>query len=184
MLRRTTQIALGTVLVAATAAFAPVAHADRVGFNVSIGGPGYGVAFGNGPYWRGSHYYQPYCAACPVHPAGLLRAAGGVPRAARGLPRPVRGAATRRRGPPRLLRVLRAASGQAVSPLGQITQAGNGEPVVDLSLRGLPAGHRAGEEAPALFGLPQQAYAAIGTGLDGDQPRLPAGRLFFEHQRA
>src|SRR6478736_6682560 len=68
MLRRTTQIALGTALVAATAAFAPVAHADRVGFNVSIGGPGYGVAFGNGPYWRGSHYYQPYWSAAYIAP--------------------------------------------------------------------------------------------------------------------
>ena len=48
MLRRTTQIALGTALVAATVAFAPAAHAGGVGFNVSIGGPGYGVAFGNG----------------------------------------------------------------------------------------------------------------------------------------
>jgi len=68
MLRRTTQIALGTALVAATAAFAPVAHADRVGFNVSIGGPGYGVAFGNGPYWRGSHYYRPYWSAAYIAP--------------------------------------------------------------------------------------------------------------------
>ena len=71
MLRRTTQIALGTALVAATAAFAPVAHADRVGFNVSIGGPGYGVAFGNGPYWRGSHYYRPYWSAAYIAPPVL-----------------------------------------------------------------------------------------------------------------
>ena len=74
MLRRTTQIALGTALVAAAAAFAPAAHADRVGFNVSIGGPGYGVAFGNGPYWRGS----------PLLPAllecGVYRAAGRATR--------------------------------------------------------------------------------------------------------
>ena len=51
MLRRSFSIGLGTALVAATAAFAPAAHADRVGFNVSIGGPGYAVAFGNAPYW-------------------------------------------------------------------------------------------------------------------------------------
>ena len=67
MLRRTTQIALGTALVAATAAFAPAAHADRIGFNVSIGGPVYGVAFGNGPDWRGSHY-RPYWSAASIAP--------------------------------------------------------------------------------------------------------------------
>ena len=59
MLRRTTHIALATALVAAAAAFAPAAHADRIGFNVSIGGPGYGVAFGNAPYWGHRHYYWP-----------------------------------------------------------------------------------------------------------------------------
>lgn len=59
MLRRTTHIALGTALVAATGVFAPAAHADRIGFNVSIGGPGYGVAFGNAPYWGHRHYYRP-----------------------------------------------------------------------------------------------------------------------------
>ena len=68
MLRRTTQIALGTALVAAAAAFAPAAHADRIGFNLSIGGPGYGVAFGNGPYWHGSHHYRPYWSAAYVAP--------------------------------------------------------------------------------------------------------------------
>jgi hypothetical protein len=59
MLRRTTHIALATALVASAAAFAPAAHADRIGFNVSIGGPGYGVAFGNAPYWGHRHYYRP-----------------------------------------------------------------------------------------------------------------------------
>ena len=68
MLRRTTQIALGTALVAATVAFAPAAHAGGVGFNVSIGGPGYGVAFGNGPYWRGAPYYRPYWSAAYIAP--------------------------------------------------------------------------------------------------------------------
>jgi hypothetical protein len=68
MLRRTTQIALGTALVAAVAAFAPAAHAERVGFNVSIGGPGYGVSFGNGPYWRGGHHYRPYWSAAYIAP--------------------------------------------------------------------------------------------------------------------
>lgn len=57
MIRRTTQIAIGTALVAAAAAFAPAAHAERVGFNVSIGGPGYAVSFGNAPYFGA---YRPY----------------------------------------------------------------------------------------------------------------------------
>ena len=60
MLRRTTQLAFGTALVAAAAAFAPTAHADRVGFNVSIGGPGYAVSVGNGPYWGYRPYYRPH----------------------------------------------------------------------------------------------------------------------------
>lgn len=59
MLRRTTHIALGTALAAAAAIFAPAAHADRIGFNVSIGGPGYGVSFGNAPYWGHRHHYWP-----------------------------------------------------------------------------------------------------------------------------
>jgi hypothetical protein len=59
MLRRTTHLAFATALVAATAAFAPAAHADRIGFNVSIGGPGYGVTFGNAPYFGHRHYYRP-----------------------------------------------------------------------------------------------------------------------------
>jgi len=59
MLRRTTHIALGTALVAAAAAFAPAAHADRIGFDVSIAGPGYGVTFGNAPYWGHRHYWRP-----------------------------------------------------------------------------------------------------------------------------
>lgn len=66
MLRRTTRIALGTALVAAAAAFAPAAHAGGIGFNVSIGGPGYGVAFGNAPYWRGHH--RPYWSAAYIAP--------------------------------------------------------------------------------------------------------------------
>ena len=61
MLRRTTHLALGTALLAAAAAFAPAAHADRVGFNVSIGGPGYDVTFGNAPYWGHRAYWgHPY----------------------------------------------------------------------------------------------------------------------------
>ena len=51
MLRQAKHLAVGTALAAAAAVFAPAAHADRVGFNVSIGGPGYGIAFGSAPYW-------------------------------------------------------------------------------------------------------------------------------------
>ena len=60
MLRRTTQLALGTALIAAAATFAPAASAGNVGFNVSIAGPGYGVSFGNAPYYGHRHYYRPY----------------------------------------------------------------------------------------------------------------------------
>jgi hypothetical protein len=67
MLRRSTHLALATALVAGAAAFAPAAHADRVGFNVSIGGPGYGVSFGNAPYFGYRHYYRP--AYAPVYVA-------------------------------------------------------------------------------------------------------------------
>jgi hypothetical protein len=58
MLRRTTQLAFATALVAGAAAFAPAAHANGVGFNVSVGGPGYAVTFGNAPWW-GHRYYAP-----------------------------------------------------------------------------------------------------------------------------
>jgi len=68
MPRRTTQLAVGTALIAAAAAFAPAAHADRVGFNVSIGGPGYGVSFGNAPYRYGGHHYRPYWSAAYIAP--------------------------------------------------------------------------------------------------------------------
>ena len=67
MLRRTTQLALGTALVAAAATFAPAAHAGNVGFNVSIAGPGYGVSFGNAPYY-GHRHYRPYYRPAYVAP--------------------------------------------------------------------------------------------------------------------
>jgi hypothetical protein len=68
MLRRTTQLVLGTALVAAAATFAPAVHAGGVGFNVSIAGPGYGVSFGNAPYYGHRHYYQPYYRPAYVAP--------------------------------------------------------------------------------------------------------------------
>jgi hypothetical protein len=68
MLRQAKHLAVGTALAAAAAVFAPAAHADRVGFNVSIGGPGYGIAFGNAPYWGHRHYYRPYWSAGYIAP--------------------------------------------------------------------------------------------------------------------
>ena len=70
MLRRTTHLAIATALVAVAAAAAPAAHASRVGFNVSIGGPGYAVAFGDRPYFHHRHYYhRHYYRPAPVYVA-------------------------------------------------------------------------------------------------------------------
>lgn len=82
MALRRLHIALGTALVAATAAFAPAAHADRIGFDVSIGGPGYAVTFGNAPYWGHRHYYY---RPAPVYVAPPVVYA---PRVVRVAPRP------------------------------------------------------------------------------------------------
>jgi hypothetical protein len=73
MLRRTTHLTIAAALVAATAAFAPAAHASRVGFNVSIGGPGYAVTFGDRPYFH--HRYRYYRPA-PVYVAPPVVYAG------------------------------------------------------------------------------------------------------------
>jgi hypothetical protein len=56
-LRTTFASAVGALALAAAAAYAPVASADRVGFNVTIGGPGYAFNIGNAGYgyydvWR------------------------------------------------------------------------------------------------------------------------------------
>ena len=59
MLRRVKQATLATALAASAVAFTPVAHAERVDFNVAIGGPGYALAFGNAPY-RGAVAWRPY----------------------------------------------------------------------------------------------------------------------------
>ena len=75
-LKSTITAVLGTVALAAGAAYAPVASADRgVGFNISIGGPGYALSVGDGGYgygyydsWRPAPvvvapyapYYRPY----------------------------------------------------------------------------------------------------------------------------
>lgn len=59
MLRRKALIAaVGATLAVGATAFAPAAHADRVAFNLSIGGPGYGVTVGNAPYYYGHRYHR------------------------------------------------------------------------------------------------------------------------------
>ncbi len=67
MLRRKPVIAALGAILAAALAFTPAAKADRLGFSLSIGGPGYGFAVGNAPYYRGygpyrSYGYRPYPA--------------------------------------------------------------------------------------------------------------------------
>ena len=76
MLRRKAVIAaLGATLAAGAMAVAPAAHADRVGFNLSFAGPGYGVSVGNVPAYRGypyhrhHHYWGPRYVPAPVYVA-------------------------------------------------------------------------------------------------------------------
>ena len=63
--------ALGGALgLAAAVAYAPSAAADRIGFNVTVGGPGYGFTVGNyggyyGPGYYGG-YYGGYYPPAPV----------------------------------------------------------------------------------------------------------------------
>jgi hypothetical protein len=59
MLRRVKQVTLATALAASAVVFGPAAHAERVDFNVAIGGPGYALAFGNAPH-RGAVAWRPY----------------------------------------------------------------------------------------------------------------------------
>jgi hypothetical protein len=72
-LRTTIASTVGALALAAAAAYAPAASADRVGFNVTFGGPGYAVNVGNAGYgyydhWRPAPvvvapyapYYRPY----------------------------------------------------------------------------------------------------------------------------
>ena len=70
MLRRFSHTALGAALIAGAAMFAPAAHAGGgVGFNVSIGGPGYAFSVGNAPYYGyRHHHYHPYVAAYAAPP--------------------------------------------------------------------------------------------------------------------
>jgi len=72
-LRTTIASAVGALALTAAAAYAPAASADRVGFNLTLGGPGYAVNVGNFGYgyydhWRPAPvvvapyapYYRPY----------------------------------------------------------------------------------------------------------------------------
>ena len=56
--------ALGAVGLVAAAAYAPAASADRVGFNISVGGPGY--AFSAGTVGYGYYDYYDYWQPAPV----------------------------------------------------------------------------------------------------------------------
>ncbi len=73
-LRTTIASAVGALALSAAAAYAPAASADRVGFNLTFGGPGYAVNVGNAgyghyDYWRPApvvvapyapYYHRPY----------------------------------------------------------------------------------------------------------------------------
>jgi hypothetical protein len=74
LLRKALIATVGAALAAGSMAFAPAAHADRVGFNLSFAGPGYGVTVGNAPYYYGHrHYYRrhygPAYVPAPVYVA-------------------------------------------------------------------------------------------------------------------
>lgn len=74
MFRRKAVIAaLGATLAAGGMVAAPAAYADRIGFNLSFAGPGYGVTVGNAAYYgpRYDHYRQwrPAYLPAPVYVA-------------------------------------------------------------------------------------------------------------------
>ena len=92
-LRKTFASAVGALALAAAAAYAPAASADRVGFNVTFGGPGYAVNVGNGGFgyydtWRPAPvvvapyvpytyyerpYYRPYVPVPVYRPYPVYR---------------------------------------------------------------------------------------------------------------
>lgn len=53
---RTTIASAAGALALAAAAYAPAALADRVGFNLTFGGPGYAVNVGNAGYYDYGYY--------------------------------------------------------------------------------------------------------------------------------
>ena len=74
-LRTKVATTIGALGLAAAAFYAPAASADRVGFSLSLGGPGYSVNLGNYgygyyDYWRPAPVvvapYAPYYAPRPV----------------------------------------------------------------------------------------------------------------------
>ena len=73
--RKALVAAVGATLAFAGLAFAPVAKADRVAFNLSFAGPGYGVSVGNAPYYRGyapryhGHRHYGHWRPAPVYVA-------------------------------------------------------------------------------------------------------------------
>ena len=58
--------AVGALALAAAAAYAPAASADRVGFNVTFGGPGYAVNVGNGGYGYYDHWRPAPVVVAPL----------------------------------------------------------------------------------------------------------------------
>jgi hypothetical protein len=73
-IRKIVTATLGTLALAGGLAFAPAASANsHVGFSVSIGAPGFGVAVGNAPYYGayrpyyGHPYYRHYYYGRPVY---------------------------------------------------------------------------------------------------------------------
>ena len=92
-LRTSIASAVGALALATAAAYAPPASADRVGFNVTFGGPGYAVNVGNAGFgyydsWRPApvvvapyapynrpyrSYYRPYYAPVVVPAPVVVR---------------------------------------------------------------------------------------------------------------
>ena len=72
-LRTTIASTVGVLALAAAAAYAPAASADRVGFNLTFGGPGYAVNVGNAGYGHYDHGYYDYYRPAPVVVAPYYR---------------------------------------------------------------------------------------------------------------